>query len=542
MAVETTVTSANFVGTGASATYALGFYVNSSDQVRVFVDGVLQVIGDDYSVNNVGVSTGCNIVANFPLGSAVYIERQTPITQLVDTQNNETILEDVLDAGFDKLTMISQEIAALANRSVVFPKGEAGYVLAAPSERAGKVFGFDATGAAALLSVTGSVIDDPALIKFRQTGLGAIDRTAAAKMGERVTALDFGTTGPKIAQAIAAHSTVTFPVGSYVNTDTAIAAPFGKLVRFENGAVLTNSGSGSFASGGTVIHENHNPSGITGFTGTWPIAGLNYEGFSVDIGGFGPRGFGPWSAPTGVSGAVKTEASSAMFGTFGVAGWVDNASVFSNAVGLYGQADRRAANALVWGMNTRTIDHGFGGLNIWGYECNLNIDNVNTIGIGIDLVGGSTVEPNLSIACHIQAIGVFENPKKRWTYGLRTRDAAAIVGIELGAQLDAANSPSQLFRMNFMTGAATPGTGFAIQVDGSGNAQVNGGTGATLFVLRTPASTAGNIQLLGDGVGFFGAFPQGKRTVTGSHAGNAALASLLTGLSELGLITNSTTP
>lgn len=42
-------------------------------------------------------------------------------------------------------------------------------------------------------------------------------------------------------------------------------------------------------------------------------------------------------------------------------------------------------------------------------------------------------------------------------------------------------------------------------------------------------------------MGFFNASPQAKPTVTGSRGGNAALASLLTGLATLGLITDSTT-
>ena len=42
-------------------------------------------------------------------------------------------------------------------------------------------------------------------------------------------------------------------------------------------------------------------------------------------------------------------------------------------------------------------------------------------------------------------------------------------------------------------------------------------------------------------IGFYGTSPVGKPTVTGSRAGNAALASLLTGLAAQGLITDSTT-
>jgi hypothetical protein len=42
-------------------------------------------------------------------------------------------------------------------------------------------------------------------------------------------------------------------------------------------------------------------------------------------------------------------------------------------------------------------------------------------------------------------------------------------------------------------------------------------------------------------IGFFAATPAIKQTVTGSRGGNAALASLLTALATLGLITDSTT-
>lgn len=193
MAVETTVTSANFTGTGASATYAPGFYVNSSDQVRVFVDDVLQTIGDDYVVNQVGVSAGCSIVGTFPLGADVYIERRTPITQLIDTQNNETILEDVLDAGFDKLTMIAQEIGGRVDRAILFPQGETGYMLPAPAMRAGRAFGFDLAGAATLLALTAGVVTDSAVINFDPSSPNGVPRSVEARLRDLfVSPEDFG--------------------------------------------------------------------------------------------------------------------------------------------------------------------------------------------------------------------------------------------------------------------------------------------------------------------------------------------------------------
>ncbi len=43
-------------------------------------------------------------------------------------------------------------------------------------------------------------------------------------------------------------------------------------------------------------------------------------------------------------------------------------------------------------------------------------------------------------------------------------------------------------------------------------------------------------------LGFYGASPQFRQTVTGSRSSNAAVASLLSALSSLGLIADNTTP
>jgi hypothetical protein len=62
---------------------------------------------------------------------------------------------------------------------------------------------------------------------------------------------------------------------------------------------------------------------------------------------------------------------------------------------------------------------------------------------------------------------------------------------------------------------------------------------ASTISLRATNTT--RISVNGTGIGFFGATPVGKPTVTGSRGGNAALASALTAWAALGLITDSTT-
>jgi hypothetical protein len=51
----------------------------------------------------------------------------------------------------------------------------------------------------------------------------------------------------------------------------------------------------------------------------------------------------------------------------------------------------------------------------------------------------------------------------------------------------------------------------------------------------------GTLDHDGSTVGFYATAPASKQAVTGSRGGNAALASLLTALSTIGLITNSST-
>ena len=51
----------------------------------------------------------------------------------------------------------------------------------------------------------------------------------------------------------------------------------------------------------------------------------------------------------------------------------------------------------------------------------------------------------------------------------------------------------------------------------------------------------GTLDHDGSTVGFYNVTPVSKQAVTGSRGGNAALASLLTALSTIGLITNSST-
>lgn len=75
---------------------------------------------------------------------------------------------------------------------------------------------------------------------------------------------------------------------------------------------------------------------------------------------------------------------------------------------------------------------------------------------------------------------------------------------------------------------------YAIDVDGSNNMRFRVVSGGNRFQFSNPVKFVSH-------VGFYNTDPIAKPTVTGSRGGNAALASALTALASLGLITDSTT-
>ncbi len=104
--------------------------------------------------------------------------------------------------------------------------------------------------------------------------------------------------------------------------------------------------------------------------------------------------------------------------------------------------------------------------------------------------------------------------------------------------------------INADTSPAGGSVGLLASVSGGNNAElghvIGGATRPPLFtcsatsIFRLRIGTTNRIEFNGTGIGFFATAPVARPTITGSRAGNAALASLLTGLANLGLIVDST--
>lgn len=274
MAVSLTATDYSGVGTGSTATYATGIYANASDQIKVYEANVLQTLGDDYSLNGLGSSTGVDVIGSFASGATIYIERVTPITQLVDTQNNETILEDVLDGEFDKLTMIAQEIGGKADRALLVPKGEVGFTLAAAAARAGYYLAFDANGDPVLASGIGA---DNAL----RTDMAASTSGNGAGLLAYLYSSTYatGTVGKRLQDYISIKDAPFNAKGDGVTDDMPAITAAATVALALNKKLYAPAGKYRCASRGTINFTN----AAVGLHNTTAVQSLTIEGDGQDV-------------------------------------------------------------------------------------------------------------------------------------------------------------------------------------------------------------------------------------------------------------------
>jgi hypothetical protein len=119
MTVELATGLSEFDAPGVLSVFTYDFRILQDDDLFVYIDGVLQVLGVDYTIQNQANNSGQVAFTVAPSsGSAVRIERRTDLNQLVDfqifgpfaAQNNELV--------HDKPTLILQEVISGGRGSI----------------------------------------------------------------------------------------------------------------------------------------------------------------------------------------------------------------------------------------------------------------------------------------------------------------------------------------------------------------------------------------------------------------------------------------
>lgn len=115
MTVSTTTNKVSYIGNGVATSFAIPFPFLEKEhlKVRQLLNNV-QTERSDWTL-----SGGSMVFATAPEeGAQIVIMREVPLTQETDYRENEILPAETLERNFDKLTLITQQLAEESNRSV----------------------------------------------------------------------------------------------------------------------------------------------------------------------------------------------------------------------------------------------------------------------------------------------------------------------------------------------------------------------------------------------------------------------------------------
>lgn len=125
MAVQDQVPYNQHVGNGVTTVFAFAFLLLLEDDLKVYLDGVLQASG--YTVSGVGNPTGGSVTFSVAPASSVVVllDRDLPLERLTDYQDAGDLLADTLNRDFDRLWMGLQGESDINGRQLTLPQGTA---------------------------------------------------------------------------------------------------------------------------------------------------------------------------------------------------------------------------------------------------------------------------------------------------------------------------------------------------------------------------------------------------------------------------------
>lgn len=160
MPVEAQTVEYSYVGDGATTEFPFPSRFLAAEDLYVALNGMLQVGG--YTVTGAGSDNGGAVSFAVAPASAVRVVliRNPPISQLLDFENGQTVLENTLDNGLDKLTMIAQFMLRRSSRSLRLSDFDATTALSPIPDatgRANRLLAFDGDGDPVMAAAVGDV-------------------------------------------------------------------------------------------------------------------------------------------------------------------------------------------------------------------------------------------------------------------------------------------------------------------------------------------------------------------------------------------------
>lgn len=155
MALEDDTSRAQYATNATTGPWGVPFYFLESAHLLVtYTDGdgveTPLELTTDYTVAGAGDEDGGSVttVLAYPVGGYITIVRDVPRTQLTVFRDGDAFPASAVMGGFDKLTMLVQQLFEVSDRSVLFPVSYTGGAVELPidSARAGRLMAFDDGG------------------------------------------------------------------------------------------------------------------------------------------------------------------------------------------------------------------------------------------------------------------------------------------------------------------------------------------------------------------------------------------------------------
>ena len=258
-----------YVGTGSTTTYPYPWRVLAASDIEAYQNGS-QVF--NFSVTNIGVVTGGNVVFTLAPASGVVIvlRRNVPQTQNTDYIANDPFSAEGHEAALDKLTLQVQDIYEKLARLPQLPIGTDPARLNTalpPPNGASKLLGWNTAGTALTVfeATVSNVINQQSVIDatidllemstgsdslgWIHTPSGAALRTVRARLRDTLIAEDFGTVGDgsaddttAISNAIAAAKSLKRPVELFktykITSPISITGTTGDVIHLRGTGIL----------------------------------------------------------------------------------------------------------------------------------------------------------------------------------------------------------------------------------------------------------------------------------------------------------------
>lgn len=207
MTISTTTSRWEYTGDGSTTSFTYNNLIFKDSDLNVYVDGTLQELTTDYTVEGTGEETGGEVIfVSAPANDAeVTIVRDTPNTQGSDYPTGGPLPSKVVEADFDRRTIVSQDQQQAIERFLRVVESEQGIPnleLPTLAERAGKFLAFDSNGAP--IAQAGSMTD----AEVEDAYNNQVDVVTKAEAEAGTATIVRRWTAQRVKQAIAALETV----------------------------------------------------------------------------------------------------------------------------------------------------------------------------------------------------------------------------------------------------------------------------------------------------------------------------------------------